>query len=269
VAAKREYQRVMHAYAPGRSDELSLMAQQQKQISARSSLLRRKDSARILKREQVLKEFLQNQESQVNGAAAEGGFPEKPTRRRRRANPANWRARQERERREFLQKQERDSRRTRSRSCEKQEMRAEASKLKEMMQKRKSLRRPSAQTGKPRFGDRQDTVYAVGKPPMRYREAIHESGYPRGGARGFYEQQKRNSEIYASDAFGRNGGRRKSDQREFASSNRRRRRNRRTADDFGYRAQMQKDLEALPRQRVAGRQHEQEQRKQEQQLIEN
>src|SRR3981081_2136259 len=130
----------MHAYAPGRSDELSLIAQQQKQLSgALDDCYAEKNLLDILKREQELKAFLQKQESQVKELQQKEAFQKADAAEKARQS-SELAARQERERLEFLQKQERDKQENEKQELlKKQEMQAQEAQLKEMMQKEKQL----------------------------------------------------------------------------------------------------------------------------------
>jgi len=118
-----------------------------------------------------------------------------------------------------------------------------------------------------------DTVYAVGQAADAVREAIHEIRLIREGeVREFYEQQKRELGDYMqSDGFRKETAERKeilisekfaeqqqAEKEKFGGR----------PDDFGYRAQMQKDLEALHDSALLVVKHEQEMKKIEQQKIE-
>src|ERR1700726_3906175 len=98
----------MRSYTPGRREELSLLAEQQKQMSgALDASYAEKNLLDILKREQELKDFLQKLESQVKELQQKEAFQKADAAEKERQS-SEFAARQEREKLEFLQKQDRD-----------------------------------------------------------------------------------------------------------------------------------------------------------------
>lgn len=265
----------MHSYAPGRSDELSLIAEQQKQISgALDACYAEKNLLDILKRDQDLKEFLQKQEREVKELQQREAFQKGDAAEKERQSN-ELAARQERERLEFLQKQERDKQENEKQELlNKQALQAQEAQLKEMMQKDRELADTNARKQENLVSEiAKDTVYAVEQAADAVREAIHEIRLIREGeTREFYEQQKRQLGDYMqSDSFRKETAERKeilisekfteqqrAEKEKFGGR----------PDDFGYRAQMQKDLEALHDSAFAVVKHEQKLKEIEDQKIE-
>jgi hypothetical protein len=271
----------MRSYTPGRREELSLLAEQQKQMSgALDASYAEKNLLDILKREQELKDFLQKLESQVKELQQKEAFQKADAAEKERQS-SEFAARQEREKLEFLQKQDRDKQENEKQELlKKQEMQAQEAQLKEMMQKERELadaNAPKQDANAPKQENlvseiAKDTVYAVAQAADAVREAIHEIRLIREAeVREFYEQQKKQLGDYMqSDSFRKETGERKEiliSEKFYEQQQAEKEKFGGRPDDFGYREQMKKDLEALHDSAFLVVKHEQEQEKLRQQLI--
>src|SRR3979411_1075943 len=135
----------MRSYTPEKRDELTLLAQQQQQVSlALDACIVEKTLLDILKREQELKDFLQKQEQQIKELRQKEEFQKADAAEKERQSK-ELAAKQDRDKQELLQKQERDKEENaKQEALNKQELQAQEAQLKEMMQKEKELAAPNA-----------------------------------------------------------------------------------------------------------------------------
>jgi len=223
----------------------------------------------ILKREQELKEFLQKQEARSRSCSRRR-LSRKPTRRRRRAIQRIGGAAGARETGVPPEAGARQAGEREAGAVEEAGDAAQEAQLKEMMQKEKELADAQAPKQENLVSEiAKDTVYAVGQAADAVREASMNPAHREGEAREFSSSKAGIGDYMQSDGFRKETAERKEIliSEKFAEQQQREGEIGGRPDDFGYRAQMQKDLEALHDSALLVVKHEQEQRKQEQQLI--
>ena len=242
----------MQSYDPGRTAELNQLAEQQKQISgALNACYVEKNLLDILKREQELKDFLLKQEQQLKELQKKEAFQKADSQEKERQSQ-ELAAKQERDKQELLQKLERDKQENEKLELQqKQELQAQEAQLQEMLRKEKELADTNVRQQENVVSDiAKDAAYAAVQAADAVREALHEIRLIREAeTREFLEQQKAELVNYVlSDSFLKESAERKGtllSEKFYEQQQAEKEQFGGRPDDFGCRAQMQKDLEAL------------------------